>query len=90
MAITIGSTIYLYKSNINQLLENKKWLCHELTHVKQFEKYGRLKFIFLYLIETTKNGYYNNKFEIEARANENNKAILNEFEIVPKNKLIEK
>lgn len=88
MAITIGFTVFLYKASTKQLLENEKWLCHELTHVKQFQKYGKLKFIFLYLIETIKKGYYNNKFEIEARANENNNDILKEFEIVPKNKLL--
>ena len=82
MAITIGDRIYLFEATTKQFLENEKWLCHELTHVKQFQKFGKFKFVFLYLFESIKKGYHNNKFEIEARANENNNEILKEFEIV--------
>lgn len=85
MAITIGATIFLHKTTNKKFLENQKWILHELTHVKQFQKFGKFKFIFLYLFETIKKGYYNNKFEIEARENENNNTILKEFEIILKN-----
>ncbi len=87
MAITIGFTIYLHNSTKKQFLENSKWVSHELTHIKQFEKYGKFKLICLYLFESIKNGYYNNKFEIEARANENNDALVKEYEL-EKNNLI--
>lgn len=46
--------------------KEEQWdLEHELVHVEQF---GRYFFIFplLNLIETHKNGYRNNRFEIEA------------------------
>ncbi len=37
------------------------------VHVQQFKKYGFLNFIIKYLWESWKVGYYNNKFEAEAR-----------------------
>jgi hypothetical protein len=48
-------------------LKNKRWLNHEICHIKQFEDNGFLTFIFKYLMESLRNGYYNNKYEIEAR-----------------------
>ena len=44
---------------------------HELVHINQFQKYP-LIFPFLYCIEFLKKGYYNNKYEIEAREKTNN------------------
>ena len=79
VALTIGNTIHLYNATKQQLLENKVWLCHEIIHVKQYEKLGILKFCILYLIECIKKGYRNNKFEIEARQNENKLELLNGY-----------
>jgi len=67
VAIVFGKTIYLWNATKDDLLKNKRWLRHELVHVKQFLHYGFFTFIFLYLWESIKKGYYNNKFEIEAR-----------------------
>ncbi|MCC7526099.1 MAG: hypothetical protein IT250_14820, partial [Chitinophagaceae bacterium] len=36
-------------------------------HVEQFKRYGYIAFIARYTIETLKKGYYNNKYEVEAR-----------------------
>jgi hypothetical protein len=66
-AIVIGKTIHLYNTSAKQFLLNEKWLKHELCHVKQFKQYGYVSFIAKYLWESIKNGYYNNKYEVEAR-----------------------
>jgi hypothetical protein len=42
-----------------------------MAHVEQFRRYGFWNFIFLYLLESLKKGYYLNKYEVEARAAEN-------------------
>jgi hypothetical protein len=67
VAIVIGNTIYLHNTREDEFLQNKKWLLHELKHIEQFNRYGFLRFIFLYLLESARHGYANNKFEIEAR-----------------------
>ena len=70
-AIVIGSTIHLHNTSREDFLKNKKWLKHELKHIQQFHEHGFLPFIYKYLIESLRNGYYNNRFEIEARNAEN-------------------
>lgn len=67
VAIVIGETIYLYNISITDFLKNTRWLNHELCHIEQFRKFGLLPFIIKYLWESVQHGYYNNKFEIEAR-----------------------
>lgn len=49
---------------------DERLLAHELTHVRQIDDLGILKFSYKYLIETIKNGYRNNKYEVEARASD--------------------
>jgi len=80
IAVTIGNTIYLHNATKQELLDNKRWICHELVHVKQYINLVKFKFLFLYIIESIKNGYTNNRFEIEARNTELDTAILDEFE----------
>lgn len=67
VAIVIGNTIHLSNTTKEEFLQNEKWLKHELCHVKQFEQYGFFNFIFKYLKESIKSGYFMNKFEVEAR-----------------------
>jgi hypothetical protein len=67
IAMVWGTKILLYGVTEEDFLNNKKWLKHELAHVKQFKEYGFFCFIVRYLFETYKNGYTNNRFEIEAR-----------------------
>lgn len=67
VAMVLGKTIHLYGSTKENFTSNERWLKHELCHVHQFEKYGYLPFVLKYLWESFKVGYYNNKFEIEAR-----------------------
>lgn len=67
VAIVIGKTIHLYHVSRQDFLKDDKWVNHEMCHISQFKKYGFLNFIFKYLVESMRNGYYNNKYEIEAR-----------------------
>ena len=79
VAIVFGSTIHLWNTGKNEFLDNMRWVKHELVHVEQFKQYGFVRFIFLYLWETIKNGYYKNRFEEEARSKEQKPLLHNEF-----------
>lgn len=70
LALVIGKTIYLSGVRKEEFLKDERWLHHELVHVQQYKKYGRLKFLWLYTLESIRKGYRNNKFEIEARKEE--------------------
>lgn len=67
VAIVFGRTIHLWNSSKEAFLKNERWMKHELCHVRQYKQYGYIGFIVKYLWESTRNGYYNNKFEVEAR-----------------------
>ena len=67
MAIVIGSTIHLHKISKEDFLLNKRWLKHELCHIQQYKTYGFGGFVARYLWESFRKGYYNNKYEVEAR-----------------------
>lgn len=70
VAIVVGSTIYLHNATREEFIANKRWLNHELEHIRQYRRYGLISFICRYLIESMIKGYYNNRFEVEARAAE--------------------
>ena len=67
IAIVLGQKIYLFGANREQFLANRRWVEHEMVHLEQFRRYGTIRFIILYLWESIKKGYWNNKFETEAR-----------------------
>ncbi len=67
VAIVFGSTIHLHNSSKQDFLKNEKWLKHELCHIKQFKQNGYVTFIVKYLWESFRHGYYNKKYEVEAR-----------------------
>lgn len=67
VAIVLGKTIHLHNVSKAAFLSNEAWVKHELCHVKQFREYGYWPFIALYVWESIKKGYINNKFEAEAR-----------------------
>ncbi len=67
VAIVTGSTIHLWNSTKEDFLQNEKWLKHELCHIRQYKHYGYVSFIIKYLWESIRSGYYNNKYEVEAR-----------------------
>jgi len=70
VAMVLGKTIHLYNTSKEDFLKNEKWVKHELCHMQQFHQHGYIGFIAKYLWESIRNGYYNNKFEVEARAAE--------------------
>ena len=76
VAIVIGRTIHLHNATKEQFLKNQRWLRHEVRHIRQFQEHGFIPFIFLYLLESLKKGYRNNKYEVEARLSENDDTIV--------------
>ena len=78
MAMVIGKTIYLHNSSKEDFLKNKKWVRHEVAHVKQYAQLGVFRFVLLYLLESFNKGYENNSFEIDARQKETDYSILSE------------
>ncbi len=81
MAMVLGRTILLHDTRREEFLNNKRWLRHELVHIRQFRQHGFLIFLLKYLIESIKNGYHNNKYEIEARNAEDDGSIELQMEL---------
>ncbi len=76
-AVVIKNTIYLWGATKKEFMQNTSWLRHEMAHVYQYKHYGILLFLYLYFFESAKKGYYNNRFEKEARNQEHNRNLLN-------------
>lgn len=86
MAMVVGRTIYLHNTRKEEFLQNKRWLRHELAHIRQFQALGVLRFLYQYLIESVRKGYYNNRFEVEARAAEHDYLIESQYVFQPSKK----
>lgn len=67
VAMVLGKSIHLSGVNRQTFLEDEGWLAHELCHIRQFQEHGYFRFLWLYLKESYRVGYYNNKYEVEAR-----------------------
>jgi hypothetical protein len=67
VAIVFGNTIHICGCSKTVFLADEKWLKHELCHIQQYKQHGYFMFIVKYLWESLRNGYYNNRFEVEAR-----------------------
>ncbi len=67
VAMVLGKTIHLWGTTKEHFLADERWVKHELCHINQFTQYGYFGFILKYLWESLRVGYYNNKFEVEAR-----------------------
>ena len=67
VAMVLGKTIHLYGASKQEFLADKNWVKHELCHVKQFKEHGYMVFLIKYVWESLRVGYYNNKYEVEAR-----------------------
>ena len=76
VAIVFGNTIHLHNTSRIEFLNDSDWVCHELKHVEQYQKNGFTGFIRKYLFDWMKNGYYNNRFEVEARESEKNVSLI--------------
>jgi len=70
VALVLGKTIHLHNTTKEDFLKDERWVKHELCHVQQFKQHGYVLFVVRYLWECVNKGYYNNKFEVEARAAE--------------------
>ena len=77
VAMVLGKTIHLHNISKTDFLQNKRLLRHELCHVQQYQQHGFIWFLVQYLWESIRKGYYNNKFEVEARKAEENPYRLN-------------
>ncbi len=67
VAMVIGRQIHLSGVKKEAFLQDRYWVEHELCHVQQYKDHGFFGFLGKYLIESCRSGYYNNKFEAEAR-----------------------
>ncbi len=67
VAMVLGKTIHLHNTSKAAFLSDERWLKHELCHIKQFKEHGYVVFIIKYVGESIIKGYYNNRFEVEAR-----------------------
>ena len=67
VAMVLGKTIHLHNTTKASFLQDEKWVKHERCHIRQFKQYGYFGFIVKYLWESIQKGYYNNRFEVEAR-----------------------
>ncbi|MEO5946567.1 MAG: DUF4157 domain-containing protein [Chitinophagaceae bacterium] len=81
VAIVFGSTIHLHNTSKEDFLNDCDWVCHELQHVEQYKQHGSVGFVFKYLFDWMKNGYYKNRFEVDARNNEKNVKLLEKYKI---------
>jgi ABC-type cobalamin transport system permease subunit len=81
-AIVIGRTIYIYGVTDKDFRQDMGWLRHEVCHVRQYQRYTIIGFIILYLFECLRKGYYNNRFEREARQAENNPTVLENVKLI--------
>jgi hypothetical protein len=82
IAMVIGHTIHLYGVDRGSFLRSPYWVRHEVCHVMQYRELGVIAFLWQYLWECKRVGYYRNHFEVAARAAENNAAIMNGVVIV--------
>jgi hypothetical protein len=67
VAMVFGRQIHLSGVSREDFLKDRYWVEHELCHVQQYKDHGVFGFLRKYLIESCRVGYYNNKFEAEAR-----------------------
>lgn len=67
VAMVLGETIHLSGVDRHTFLRDEGWVAHELCHIRQFREHGFYRFLWLYLKESIRVGYYNNKYEVEAR-----------------------
>ena len=75
MAMVLGKTILLHDTTAQEFISNRRWMRHELAHLKQFQKHGYIVFLLKYLLESIRHGYYHNKYEREARAAEDDETL---------------
>ena len=67
VAMVVGQTVHLSGATREQFLADAEWVAHELVHLRQYKEHGLLPFLWKYLLESARVGYYQNRYEVEAR-----------------------
>lgn len=67
VAMVLGRTIHLSGVSREEFLREPSWVAHEMCHIRQVQERGLLRFLWQYLVESARVGYYANRFEVEAR-----------------------
>ena len=67
VAMVLGRTVHLSGATREQFLADPEWVAHEEVHLRQVRDLGLPRFLYHYLRESARVGYYQNKFEVEAR-----------------------
>lgn len=67
VAMVIGKTVHLSGATRADFLADPEWVAHEEVHLRQVRELGLPRFLWQYLIESARVGYYQNRFEVEAR-----------------------
>ena len=67
VAMVVGQTVHLSGASREEFLADAEWVAHEAVHLRQYRENGLLPFLWKYLIESARVGYYHNKYEVEAR-----------------------
>ncbi|MBC6699742.1 hypothetical protein [Hymenobacter sp. BT190] len=67
VAMVLGQQIHLSGATKEEFLSDPYWVAHEMEHIRQFEQYGRVGFLWRYLLGWVRHGYYNIPFEAQAR-----------------------
>ena len=84
VAMVLGKTIHLHNISKDDFLQDERLVKHELCHVRQYQQHGYVGFLVKYLWESIRKGYYNNKFEVEARQAEEEAEATGPLNICPK------
>ena len=67
VAMVVGQTVHLSGATRAEFLADDEWVAHEQVHLRQYREQGVLPFLWRYLVESARVGYYRNKYEVEAR-----------------------
>jgi len=67
VAMVLGQTVHLSGASRAEFLADPEWVAHEEVHLRQVRDLGLLRFLYQYLLESARVGYYQNRFEVEAR-----------------------
>ena len=67
VAMVLGQTVHLSGASRAEFLADPEWVAHEEVHLRQVRNLGLTRFLFEYLVESARVGYYQNRFEVEAR-----------------------
>ncbi len=67
VAMVLGQTVHLSGASRAEFLADPEWVAHEEVHLRQVRELGLGRFLWEYLLESARVGYYQNRFEVEAR-----------------------